>query len=127
MRDYWIILIDDDEDDALLLKHFILHKPRIKFDFYIDPVLFLADLQAGTCQPDLIIVDFRLPNYSGLDVIKFARFYRQDYLPKLILWSSSQITEQELEKCSELQAIFVEKGPQSYVLIAQAILEGKAN
>lgn len=127
MKDYWIVLVDDDQDDALLLEHLVLHKPRIKFNHYIDPVLFLADLQAGACQADLVVVDFRLPSYNGLDIIKSIHFYCHDSLPKLVLWSGSQITNQELKICLELQAVFIEKSPQAYISITEAILEGKVN
>lgn len=127
MEKYWIILVDDDEDDALLLEHLVLHKHRVKFNHYIDPILFLADLQAGACQADLVIVDFRLPRYSGLDIIKSIHFYCHDCLPKLVLWSGSQIIEQELKNCLELDTVFIEKGQKAHTIIAEIILEGQAN
>jgi two-component system, cell cycle sensor histidine kinase and response regulator CckA len=67
-----ILYIDDDEDDYIILKHYlagfadktVLHW----FDNYID-----GKNQIGTDSYDVCIIDYRLGQYSGIDLISEFR------------------------------------------------------
>ncbi len=67
-----IVIIDDVEANLLLLKHFIgqLGEPH-EVTAFTDPQQALAHCQAQT--PDLVIVDYMMPELSGTDLIRRLR------------------------------------------------------
>lgn len=64
----------------------------------------LAHLQAGIC-PDLLVSDYRLPNYNGIEVVRRIREAMKNDLPVIIMTgdtSAQEIKAANLDNCTLL-------------------------
>jgi PAS domain S-box-containing protein len=66
-----VLLIEDDEDDALLTREYLEEIENYSFDVTWQPNLTLAkkDMLAGT--HDVFLIDYRLGKENGLELVKF--------------------------------------------------------
>ena len=66
-----LLLIEDDEGDALLLKELLLGIGRVRLAGHVTS---LGALRAAiiTAEPDVILMDLGLPDGSGLDSLRSA-------------------------------------------------------
>lgn len=71
MNEYQILLLEDSEDDALLLEHYLQKKGMSARIFRVDCQENL--LQALEQNWDLIISDYNMPGFSGLQALKLVR------------------------------------------------------
>ncbi len=88
-----ILLVDDEEDVALLLKEGIQIYGKYNVDVYIDPLLALHNFQPHNY--DLILVDIIMPKMNGLD------FYRllteMDKECNVCFFTASETNEKEIK------------------------------
>ena len=85
-----ILLIDDDEDDAVLFG-FAIEKveKRIRFIHYPDSIKALKDLNSFTLNPDYIFLDLNMPKLSGIEVLKELKRVRRLWHIPVIIYSTT--------------------------------------
>ena len=66
-----VLLIEDDEDDALLTREYLEEISNFKFDITWQPKLSLAKKLMLEGNHDIFLVDYRLGGENGLELIKF--------------------------------------------------------
>jgi PAS domain S-box-containing protein len=69
--DVKILLIEDDEDDALLTREYLSEIETFKFNFTWQPNLTLAKKAMLEDGFDIFLVDYRLGGENGLDLIRY--------------------------------------------------------
>lgn len=84
----YILLIDDDEDESVLLEMALQHctkRAKVYQVTHFEQAVAFADTSLPT--PDLIFLDLRLPAVSGLDILSWIR--TNDRLRKVpvVVWS----------------------------------------
>jgi CheY-like chemotaxis protein len=69
-----ILIIDDGEDDVLLMK-IVLSRIRrdLKTEVALSGEAGLALLRRGEASPQLILLDLKMPNMSGIEVLQKIR------------------------------------------------------
>lgn len=72
----------DDAADVLKSVSCLLRSVNIEMQAYQDPLLFLANLD--DLQPGCVLLDVRMPNISGLEILKTVR-ERHPNLPVIII------------------------------------------
>ncbi len=113
-RDLTILFVDDDPavvDAATMLLESagaIVHSAMNRDDA-------LAHLQAGVC-PDLVISDYRLPKYNGLEVVRGIRQIMVNDLPAVIM--TGDTSTQEIEAANLVNCTVLHKPVDSDQLIA---------
>ena len=69
-----ILLVDDDLDDLEIYKHLFGDiDPHIAVSSYSNPRDALEKLETAARLPDLVILDFNMPQMNGLDFLKVVR------------------------------------------------------
>jgi CheY-like chemotaxis protein len=94
-----IVLIDDDEDDYLILKHaFLTYSDQIILHHLNDTNNLLAPLQQAQNLPSLILLDMHLGMVDGFEVL--ASLKQDPHLRDIpvVVWSGSLLDE-EVNRC----------------------------
>jgi PAS domain S-box-containing protein len=68
-----VLLIEDDEDDVLLAKEYLLESEYYRFDISWEPNVNQAREKMTSNQYDIFLVDYRLGSENGLELIKYAQ------------------------------------------------------
>ncbi len=68
-----VLLIEDDEDDVLLAKEYLLESEYYRFDISWEPNINQAREKMTSNEYDIFLVDYRLGSENGLDLIKYAQ------------------------------------------------------
>ncbi len=68
-----VLLIEDDEDDALLTKDYLAEVENFHFDVTWEQDLFAARKKMVTGEYDIFLIDYRLGSENGLDLIKYIQ------------------------------------------------------
>lgn len=66
-----VLLIEDDADDVLLLREYLAEVENFQFEISWEPDLALARKKMVEGDYQIFLIDYRLGNESGLDIIKF--------------------------------------------------------
>ena len=69
---YHILLLEDNEQDAFLLKR-QLQKQLPEAELHVAATQEAYEKLVRTLNPDLILSDYRLPRYSGIEAMLYAR------------------------------------------------------
>ncbi|MBI2745483.1 MAG: response regulator [Burkholderiales bacterium] len=87
-----IVIIDDVEANLLLLKHFIGQLSESHaVEAFIDPLQALAHCQVAV--PDLVIVDYMMPELNGIDFIqRFRAVPGRADIPVLMVTANDELT-----------------------------------
>lgn len=73
IKELKILIIDDNEDDAALMEHFLRKQWPEALVTVIDSREGFLDLLDSNFQFDLVISDWSLPQFSGMDALKMLR------------------------------------------------------
>jgi CheY-like chemotaxis protein len=69
-----ILLVDDDPDDLDIYKQLLgIIDPNIVATGFLSPRDALKYLESSAPLPDLVILDFNMPQMNGLDFLKLVR------------------------------------------------------
>lgn len=68
-----VLLIEDDEDDVILAKEYLLESQYYKFEVSWESDPNLAKQQLISNQFDIFLIDYRLGSENGLDLVKYAQ------------------------------------------------------
>jgi DNA-binding response OmpR family regulator len=90
-----ILVIDDEYDNAFILKSGLERKGGYNVDLFTDPFAALNDFRANSY--DLIMIDVRMPNMNGFDLYK--KIKERDNNVKICFLSASDNTYEEFKKC----------------------------
>lgn len=105
-----ILIVDDDEDDRLITLMALrrtFSTPNVKVARDADEAL--AILVEGDWEPDLILLDLKMPRGGGLRVLTQLRNHAAQCLLRVFVFSSS-CAPPEVETCRNLGAAgFVQK------------------
>lgn len=104
-----ILLIEDDEEDALLLKRLLTRIPQAHYDVTWEPAYETGLLQLLKGMYDLCLVDYRLGTENGINLVKAAR--RSGYVGPLILLTGANE--------SEIDIMALQAGADDYITKAQ--------
>ncbi len=87
-----ILLVDDDADDAEMMLFSLTKLSWCEFHYVGDGVDALAYLYSDkTTNPDVIILDLRMPKVDGIDVLRRLKSdAERSAIPVVVLISSSQ-------------------------------------
>jgi len=107
-----VLYIDDDESLVLLVTRLLLRRGYL-VSGHVEPTAALAELKVDPARFDLVVTDYNMPRFSGLDVAREVREIRPD-LPVVI--ASGFITD-------ELQAQASAAGVRSVIFKANAAEE----
>ena len=88
-----ILLIEDDDEDALLLKKVLARHPLTRYDTTWEPSYETGLVELLTGKYDLCLVDYRLGTENGIDLVKAAR--RNNYTGPIILLTG--VNEPEID------------------------------
>ena len=77
-----LLIVDDDRQILSLLRDLLAREARYQIATAADPREALTLLRAGPC--DLLITDYRMPDMTGLDLIREARCLHPDLMGILI-------------------------------------------
>lgn len=100
-----VLLIEDDPAiaDATTM---LLESAGKKVHSSADGVAALARIEAGLC-PDLIVTDYRLPGYNGIEVIRRIRAASASAIPAIMMTGDTLVQEEiaatELDNCTVLR------------------------
>ena len=67
-----VLIVDDDEDDALLAREYLSQSESYKFDIIWEPDPTKAQEKIVHGDFDVFLIDYRLGSQNGLDLIKHA-------------------------------------------------------
>jgi PAS domain S-box-containing protein len=85
-----VLLIEDDEDDALLTKEYLEEVENFHFDVTWESESDQARKQLVSGKYDIFLIDYRLGSENGLDLIKFIQSKRI-LVPSIILTGQNDI------------------------------------
>lgn len=107
-----ILILDDDEDDLLLLKD-IFEEVGFQGKLYLHqtPDKFLSEINEWHAHnyPSLIILDYNMPHYNGLEVLKTLKANPfLGHIPVVIFSTSSENISDEAIQAGAL--LFIKKG-----------------
>ncbi|MBA4056070.1 MAG: hybrid sensor histidine kinase/response regulator, partial [Marivirga sp.] len=68
-----VLLIEDDEDDVVLAREYLLESQYYKFEVTWESDPSRAKEKLISNQYDIFLIDYRLGSENGLDLIKFAQ------------------------------------------------------
>jgi signal transduction histidine kinase len=86
-----ILLIEDDDEDALLLKKLFTRNPLVHYDIAWEPSYETGLVELLKGKHDLCLVDYRLGTQNGIDLVKAAR--HGDYTGPIILLTGANENE----------------------------------
>ena len=72
-----VMYVDDDEALVFLVER-ALKRKGFKVSVFTDPLLAVAALRAGPLDFDLVVTDYNMPGYCGLELLREARLIRPD-------------------------------------------------
>jgi PAS domain S-box-containing protein len=90
-----LLLIEDDEDDALLTREYLVEIKNFSFDVSWQPDLELAKMNLLEGGYDIFLIDYRLGRESGLDLLKFI--YNKGILTPAILLTGQGDLEVDID------------------------------
>jgi CheY-like chemotaxis protein len=96
MKDLFIALVEDDEDDAQLLKEVFENYHSIAIKHFLTGQSFLDELNGGL--PCLIVLDINLPDIELKDMIHRIRSHELMGLIPIIVYSTTFSPAQQ-ENC----------------------------
>jgi signal transduction histidine kinase len=95
-----VLLLEDDAEDAALLQAQLRQSDMpMQFELVGDEAQYLAALDRGL--PDIVLADYRLRGYSGLDALRELR-RRDPQLPFILV--SGTLTDEVAAGCCDLGA-----------------------
>jgi len=105
MTPKYILLVEDSESDATLVKHVL---SKLEFTLHIDVIKTLKELSLhlDKHKPDLVISDYNLSMFNGLDVFKIVK---EKYPFISFMLVSGSLGEERAVDC-------IQMGMNSYVL-----------
>ena len=114
-----VLLVDDDRDDYLLTRDLFAEIPtgRYQLDWAPDYEAALQAIQRG--EHDLYLVDFRLGEMTGLDLLSEAR--KAGNSAPFILLTGQSLWEIDLAAMEQGAADFLEKGRLDATLLDRSI------
>src|SRR5688572_30820011 len=68
-----VLLIEDDEDDALLAKEYLAEADNFNFEVFWEKEVLRARREMLEDGYDIFLIDYRLGVENGLDLVKFIR------------------------------------------------------
>lgn len=68
-----VLLIEDDEDDVLLTREYLAESESFRFELEWESQIENARQKLLSGNHDIVLIDYRLGSYNGLDLIKFAK------------------------------------------------------
>lgn len=85
----WRALVLDDDQDSLdsLIEFLGAYLPELRVESYSDPTLGLRAINVGAY--DIIIVDYRMPKFDGIQVLQAASLRQPQALRVLITANAS--------------------------------------
>ena len=96
MKDLFIALVEDDEDDAQLLKEIFENYRSISIKHFLTGQGFLDELSGGL--PCLIVLDINLPDIELKDMIQTIRAHKLMGLIPIMVYSTNFSPAQQ-ESC----------------------------
>lgn len=109
----WNVLLVDDEPMVLQVQGDLVSRMGHVVTMFTSPLDALAYLESHGSEVDLLITDFRMPELSGLEVVKRVREMFAD-MPIMVL--TGYANELDLRKINEFDVKVVSKPVTSRVL-----------
>jgi CheY-like chemotaxis protein len=113
-----IFLADDDPDDQILLQEALIAiDPTVQITLFSDGKQVINYLDEQSTHPCLIVLDYNMPRYNGLQVLeKIVSDERLKHVPTII-WSTSNSSTHKAE-CLNTGAIdYIVKPNESRALL----------
>ena len=85
-----VLLVEDDEDDALLTKEYLAEVENFHFDVTWESDLFRARKEMLSANYDIFLIDYRLGSENGLDLIRFIQG-ESVLIPSIILTGQNDL------------------------------------
>jgi signal transduction histidine kinase len=114
-----VMLVDDDEDDAFLTRELLANIPSSQFSMDWEPDYTAARDAMGRCSHDVYLIDYRLGDRTGLDLIREAN--RQNCAAPLILLTGQGQQAVDLEAMRAGAADYLEKSKLDATMLERAI------
>src|ERR1700744_1880654 len=73
-----VLLVDDDEEDFILVRELLRDVKRQKYDIEWEPSFNSAHKKITNETFDIILIDFVLGKYSGIDLLKKIRSFNEE-------------------------------------------------
>lgn len=90
MKNHSILLIDDDEDEALLLQQAVQHVERVSLFVENDPERALSKIRQGEpLHTDIVFIDIHMPAVSGSHILSLLRSHHGYEKLIIVVYSSS--------------------------------------
>lgn len=101
-----VLIVDDDETSAMLLSHY-LRSEGLTVSVTATATSGLAKMRAGDV--DVVLLDYRLPDFSGLEVLRRLREDAACETPQIALFTSDWEIFEQTAEVNDLGAIVVSK------------------
>jgi PAS domain S-box-containing protein len=85
-----VLLIEDDEDDALLTKEYLAEVQNFHFDVTWESDLHRARQEMVSAKYDIFLIDYRLGSENGVDLIKYIQS-KNVLIPSIILTGQNEL------------------------------------
>jgi DNA-binding response OmpR family regulator len=109
-----VVLVEDDAADSSLILGVLERHPEVASSVAFDrPEPALRRIESGHLQPDLILLDLRLPGMDGFSFLKRVRRHPETALTPVVFLTTSRSVRDVEEARSSSAALYVVK-PDSY-------------
>jgi CheY-like chemotaxis protein len=107
----FVLYVDDDEDDILLLKEVFKNYPGIELIAFTESWTFLkyiVDSKPFKHLPSLILIDINMPVLNGRELLTMLRSYDELKKVKMVLYTTSNLSSDN-QFAKSLNAGFITK------------------
>jgi len=113
------VMIVDDEESITKMVHEILTPEGYKVISALSGAAALAKLKKT--KPDLILIDFLMPNMTGLDLCKAIRADSKLKDIKVVFLTAIKMSKKGMNKVSELKVLDYIAKPFDYQLLIESV------
>jgi len=113
-----VLVVDDNKMDLMIIKSFV-EKAEMSFIEAESASEALNLITQRTVSPDIIVVDWLMPDMDGLELCRLIRNLNLDITPYIIIITASELIEVEYRALDQGADDFIEKPLDGNVFIAR--------